>query len=211
MVDMLRSAFERTLDWIAPPIADPHQQPVVQLPPQREQPAPQKSWDEMLRERAELEERTGPRSAARGKDGERANSPLYERYKAERDAAYQAREAAVQEVYAAFAAYRQDLRGFYNLRFEQEKHSGMPGPVRHDALELLSAQLRGDRVRMEMLRDEQVAEAKRAHPVPSWGAYLEREAGKGDKEAARALEQFKKREAERNRDRDDNGRGIEPG
>lgn len=37
-----------------------------------------------------------------------------------------------------------------------------------------------------------------------------REAEKGDRDAARALERHEAREAERNRDRDDDGRGIEP-
>ena len=207
---MIRSAFERTLDWIAPPIADPHQQPVAQAPPQAEQrqePA-QKSWEEQLRELAEWHRKIGYAAPER-REAEH-DSPLYERYKAERDAAYQAREAAVNEVYAAFAAYAQDLRGYYGVRFEQEKHSGMPGPVRHDAMRLLSAQRRGDKVEMQMLRDEQLGDAKRAHPVPSWGEYLEREAAKGDQEAARALARHQAREAERNRDRDDDGRGIEP-
>ncbi len=211
MVDLFRTAFETAHAWLAPPIADPHQQPIVQPPPQQERVAPQKSWAEMLRERAELEDRTGSRAPERSQDGERANSPLYERYKAERDAAYQAREAAVQEVYAAFAAYAQDLRGFYNLRFVQEKHSGLPGPVRHDAMELLSAQRRGDKVQVQMLRDEQIADAKRANPVPDWGGWLRREAEKGDKEAGKALARHEAREAERNRDRGDDGRGIEPG
>ena len=128
-----------------------------------------------------------------------------------RERARVAQDAAVQSVRAQFNSYSQDLRRYYGSRFEQEKHSGMPGPVRHDALELVAAQRRGDLGRAIQLERAAIDEARRAHPVPSWGEYLEREAGKGDQEAARALERFKKREAVRNRDRDDDGRGIEPG
>jgi hypothetical protein len=219
---MLRSAFEAALDWIAPStiaqevVADPHQQPVEQAPPQVERaPPPHAEQGQGAEPEKEISlhdlkwQRIQRRMREEGRNSEQ-NSPLYDRYKAEREAAYHARDAAERDVREQFAAYAQDLRGFYNLRFEQEKASGMPGPVRHEAMELLSAQRRGDRVAAIRLEREAIAEVRRAHPLPDWGSWLKREAEKGDQEAARALERHQAREAERNRDRDDDGRGIEP-
>ena len=205
---MIRSAFEATLDWIAPRVADPHQHPVPQPPPsqlQPEKPAaerPMHHYERLALRRREREQEEGRSSEQ--------NSPLYQRYKIEREAAYQARQAAERDVYERFAAYAEDMKGFYNLRFEQEKNSGMPGPERHDAMQLLSAMRRGDRVTARRLEREQIAIVRRAHPLPDWGSWLKREAEKGDREAEKALERHQAREAERNRDRDDDGRGIEP-
>lgn len=205
---MLRSAFERTLDWIAPRVEEPRLQPPPTLEP--EKPAPERPLPlyERIALRAQEREREEGRGQAPG--FRREDSPLYERYKAEREAALHARQAAEREVHERFAAYTQDLRGFYQMRFEQEKHSGMPSPMRHDAMELLAAQRRGDRGHTIRLEREQLGEVRRAHPLPSWEEFLKREASKGDRDAARALERHEAREAERNRDRDDDGRGIEP-
>jgi hypothetical protein len=179
---------------------------------------PVPEWDGWLKREAAKGDRDAARALerheAREAEAEKGyteeKTPLYEHYEAEREAAQRVREAAERTVHERFAAYTQDLRGFYTMRFEQEKHSGMPGPVRHDAMELLAAQRRGDRGHAIRLEREQIAGVRRAHPLPSWEEYLKREASKGDKEAVRALERFAAREAERNRDRDDDGRGIEP-
>ena len=205
---MLRSAFERTLDWIAPRVEDPRLQPPPTLEP--EKPAPERSLP--LYERIALRAQEREREEGRDRDlgFRREDSPLYERYKAERQAAWQARQAAEREVHEGFATYTRDLRGFYQMRFEQEKHSGMPGSVRHEAMDLLAAQRRGDRGHAIRLEREQPAEVRQAHPLPSWEEFLKREASKGDRDAARAFERHEAREAERNRDRDDDGRGIEP-
>jgi hypothetical protein len=205
---MFRSAFEKALDWVAPRVEDPRLQP----PPYREleKPAPERPLP--LYERIALRAQEREREEGRDRDPSfrREDSPLYERYKAEREAAWQARQAAEREVHDRFASYTQDLRGFYQMRFAQEKHSGMPGPVRHDAMDLLAAQRRGDRGHAIRLEREQLAEVRQAHPLPDWGSWLKGEAEKGDRDAARALERHEAREAERNRDRDDDGRGIEP-
>jgi hypothetical protein len=177
---------------------------------------PVPEWAEWLAREADKGDREAGRALARHqqREAERGYTeeriPLYQHFEAEREKARLAQDAVEQEVRARFAAYAQDLRGYYGLRFAQEKHSGMPGPVRHDALELVAAQRRGDVGKMIRLERQAIAEVRRAHPVPSWGEYLEREAAKGDQEAARALERHKAREAERNRDRNDDGRGIEP-
>jgi hypothetical protein len=206
---MFRSAFEKALDWVAPRVEDPRLQPP---PPtlELEKPAPERPLP--LYERIALRAQEREREEGRDRDlsFRREDSPLYERYKAEREAAWQARQAAEREVHDRFASYTQDLRGFYQMRFAQEKHSGMPGPVRHDAMDLLAAQRRGDRGHAIRLEREQLAEVRQAHPLPDWGSWLKGEAEKGDRDAARALERHEAREAERNRDRDDDGRGIEP-
>jgi hypothetical protein len=77
-------------------------------------------------------------------------------------------------------------------------------------MQLLAAMRRGDRATAYQLEHDRIAEVRRAHSLPDWGGWLKREAEKGDREAARALARHEAREAGRNRDRDDNGRGIEP-
>jgi hypothetical protein len=127
---------------------------------------------------------------------EQDTTPLHERYEAEREVAWQARRAAEQEVYDRFNAYQQELRGFYNLHFEQEKAAVVHGHERHDAMEILSAMRRGDRIQVQMHRDRQLAAAREAHPLPDWESWLEREAGRGDSQAMREVEQRQAQEME---------------
>jgi hypothetical protein len=122
--------------------------------------------------------------------------PLSDRYQAARAAAQQASDAAVNEVYDRFAAYDQQARSEHTLRIEQEKAAVQSGHARHDAIEILQAIRRGDRVRVLMMRDQEIAAAHRDHPVPHWEGWLKREAERGDREAARALEQLQARERE---------------
>lgn len=203
----------QALGWDAPMIRDQHQQP-VQLPPPVERQA-----EEAEQERPTAEKPLGlyERQAMRRreaaverqqKDEQNSSprSPLYERYQAEREAAVKARAAAEQEVRDQFAAYAANMKNFYNLRFEHEK-TEMPSRQRRQEMEILSAMRRGDRGRAIQLEREAVASARRAHPLPSWGSFLEREAGRGDQEAVKALERHKAKQAERDRD---DGRGIEP-
>lgn len=128
---------------------------------------------------------------------EQNTPPLYERYKAERDVAYHERQTAEREVYDRFAAYEQELRGWYNVQFEQEKGSVLPGHARHDAIEILKAMRRGNRVEVQMLRDQQLAAARRAHPLPDWESWVKREAERGDPEAVRTVERRQARDQER--------------
>jgi hypothetical protein len=206
---MLRSAFETALDWIAPVVPDPHQQPVPQQPPplQREPEKPEAQKPLSVHERTER--RRQRREREEGRDGEQ-DSPLYSRFQAEREAAYQTRRAAEQDVRERFAAYARDARNFYDRQFDETRVAGLPGPVMGEAMRMLSALRRGDRGTAIRLEREAIAEVRRTHELPSWGEFLEREAAKDDQEAARAFERHKAREAERNRDRGDEGRGIEP-
>lgn len=205
---MLRSAFETALDWIAPAVPDPHQQPVPQQPPplQREPEKPEAQKPLSVHERTEMRRQRRERE---GRDGEQ-DSPLYSRFQAEREAAYQTRRAAEQDVRERFAAYARDARNFYDRQFDETRVAGLPGPVTGEAMRMLSALRRGDRGTAIRLEREAIAEVRRTHALPSWGEFLEREVAKGDRGAARAFERHKAREAERNRDRGDEGLGIEP-
>ena len=154
-----------------------------------------------LRRRGELVEPTARKPGLaqwkeRPMETTSTTTPLYYRYKDERDAADQAREATVQEVYDRFAAYDQQARNAHNLRVEQEKAAVQSGHARHEAIEILNAIHRSDRVEVQMQRDAQLAAAYRDHPLPNWESWLKREADRGDREAARALEQRQARERE---------------
>lgn len=118
---------------------------------------------------------------------EDSTSGLYERYKEERGIASVARNAAVQEVYDRFASYQHDLRGYYNLRHEQEKLGARRGSERHAGHEILKAERSASRVEAQMLRQQQLAAARRDHPLPDWGSWLKQQAERGDPEAAKVL------------------------
>jgi MobA/MobL family len=126
---------------------------------------------------------------------------LHDRYKAEREAAQQARDAAVQEVYARFTAYEQQARSAHDVRVEQEKAAVQSGQARHNAIEILSALRRGNRAEVLMQRDQELYAARQEHPVPHWEGWLKREAERGDRGAARVLEQHRERDRERGMER----------
>jgi hypothetical protein len=129
---------------------------------------------------------------------------LQARYKTEKAIALGARKAAEQDVYDRFSTYHSELRGFYDLRREQEKlNARQPHRVdRQNAHQLLHAQARGDRVEANQLRSRQLAAARRENPLPTWDAFLAREAERGDGEAKRLLrEHEKQRENQRQHER----------
>jgi hypothetical protein len=121
---------------------------------------------------------------------------LYARYKTEKTIALGARKEAEQAIYDRFAGYQQGIRSFYDLRREQEKlNARQPHRIdRQNAHELLRAQQQGDRVEANQLRAQQLAAARREHPLPTWEAFLTRESDRGDREAARILQQRRARE-----------------
>jgi hypothetical protein len=118
---------------------------------------------------------------------ERRPSPLYQRYQAERAAAWQARQAALKSVDERFAGIAAEQKRFYARRFAAERLINPSGPLRRDAMIELMVQQR--RARVE-LRDEAKAArqaARDAHPPPlGWPEWLAREANR-DLEAACAL------------------------
>lgn len=116
---------------------------------------------------------------------------LYARYKAERAIAIGNRKEAEQRIYDRWGAYQRDLSGFYDLRREQEKlNAKQPSRVdRMNAHELLRAEQHGDRVAATRDRTMQLAKVRSEHPIPTWESFLEREGQRGDKEAARLIQQ----------------------
>jgi hypothetical protein len=159
-----------------------------------------------LREHYEAEHEAGRKPGlaqweARPMETTTTTTPLYYRYKAERDAAQQARDAAVQEVYARFTAYEQQARSAHDVRIEQEKAAVQSGHARHNAIEILSALRRGNRAEMLIERDQELYAARQEHPVPHWEGWLKREAERGDPEAARVLEQRREQDRDRGMER----------
>jgi hypothetical protein len=119
---------------------------------------------------------------------------LYARYKTEKTIAMGARKQAEQAIYDRFAGYQQQLSGFYNVQHEQQKLVVQRGSERHKEHEVLSASHRGDRVEANRQRAQQLAAVRREHPLPSWESFLERESGRGDREASRMLRQRQERQ-----------------
>jgi hypothetical protein len=77
----------------------------------------------------------------------------------------------------------------------------MRGSERHDKRAVLKAERARDRVETQQLRAQQLAAARRDHPLPSWDSFLAREAGRGDQEAARILQQKRAREIQHGHER----------
>jgi hypothetical protein len=155
----LRRAGAAALDWIAPRIEapEPLPAPVDRAAARAAQKAEQQRADQekRLQMYAEMNARLAPA---------RAHGRLYDRYRAERGAAWTERAAAEREVQAWFALHSD----------KRTEHTEMHGR-----------------------RQQRLAEARQAHPVPEWGEWLKREADKGDKEAGRLLALHRRRAAER--------------
>jgi hypothetical protein len=139
-----------------------------------------------LREESRQGGDRGSRSETRG--------AFYQRYQAERADADQARKDAVQEVHDRFAAYQAQARGFFDLRYEQEKLGARKGVERHNANEIIKAQRRGDRVAVQKHKSQQLAAARSTHPVLTWESFVRREAQLGNKVAQNVLARLQERE-----------------
>jgi hypothetical protein len=143
------------------------------------------------------------RDLGSGRQGGRATpfEALRARYNTEHAIAVGARKQAEQQIYDRFADYQQQLRGFHQLQYERQKLEVMRGSERHDKREVLKAERARDRVETQQLRAQQLAAARRDHPLPTWDSFLTREAGRGDQEAARILQQKRAREIQHGHER----------
>ena len=143
------------------------------------------------------------RAPANGQQQGRATpfEALRARYNTEHAIAVGARKQAEQQIYDRFADYQQQLRGFHQLQYERQKLEVMRGSERHDKRAVLKAERARDRVETQQLRAQQLAAARRDHPLPSWDSFLAREAGRGDQEAARILQQKRAREIQHGHER----------
>lgn len=204
---MMRNGFEATLDWIAPRVEEPEQQRAES--PVRSRDSPREGADRQHRHDRALDHTAQAQQLLeryqrtwRIAPGHERHSKLFERYQAEREQVLEERKAEIAEVNTRLAEYGRELKDFYDLRFTQEKNSGLPGVLRHEAIELLAAQRRGDRKRQLALAAELRHAAREKHPLLTWQQWLEREAERGDKEAERALGNRTRRlEREQSRDR----------
>jgi hypothetical protein len=190
----LRRAGEAALDWIAPRVEapEPPPAPVDRAAERAAKKAEQQRADQekLLEMYARMNARLAPA---------RANGRLYDRYRAEREAAWTERAAAEGEVRAWFAAHsaERERPGADAARFNTVKNSGLHAAARHEATRRLTEQQRTERAEMYGRRQQQLAKVRQAHPVPEWSEWLKREADKGDKEAGRLLALHQQRTAER--------------
>ena len=122
---------------------------------------------------------------------------LYARYESEKAIALGERKAAEQAIYDRFSAHHQQLTSFYNVQHEKQKLEVQHWTERRLEHQVISAANRGDRVQATQLRSQQLAAARRDHPLPTWDAFLKREADRGDREAGRILQE---KNRERGRD-----------
>lgn len=148
-------------------------------------------------ERDPLQARAHQRQQSRGGEQKQGNAratpaaALYARFETEKAIAIGERKAAEQAVYQRFSTYQQELSGYYGVRYEHEK---LDPRLRHrierqQSRELLNAERSHDRVEAQRLRSQQLAAARKEHPLPTYDKFLERESLRGDREATRILQQ----------------------
>ena len=119
---------------------------------------------------------------------------LYARYQSEKAIALGERKAAEQAVYDRFSGYHQQLTSFYNIQHERQKLEVQHWTERHLEHQVISAANRGDRVQATQLRSQQLAAARRDHPLPSWNSFLLRESERGDRVASQLLQRIQNRD-----------------
>jgi hypothetical protein len=191
----LRRAGEAALDWVAPRVAVPEPPRPVDHEAERRQKEERARADRehMLRMYQEMNDALS-----------REDSPLYQRFEAEREAARNEREAALKAVDERLAGIAAEQRRFYDQRFAEEKIINPGGPLRHEAMLALMIQQREARAALREEAQHERREAREKHPVLLWEEWLRREADRGDKDAQRALKtRERRRERERSRERDD--------
>ena len=116
-----------------------------------------------------------------------ANGPLYARFQTVREAAMEAREAALRELRTRQAKYGHDLRAYHRQRFRDERLTGLRGTLRRESYAHLVAQRKRD---MAELRKREAAERKKVHEqhsLPRWQGWLEHQAGLGNEDALKTL------------------------
>lgn len=215
MANRIRTAFETALDWIAPSIA----QERIEEPPQ---PPPQRHLDEdrekTFRDLSPAEKDARLRELAKvyhrgelDQGREREPDTLYARYQRDRQQAWQERQGALEAHRARWAEYDAELREWdAGVRAAINEGRGREKQVAHLRQRNQREQAWIDRRALER-EQRQAIEAQ--HPLAgSWDTWLEREAGRGDRAAQRALAKRRERlaaEQARDRDRDDDGRELE--
>lgn len=113
---------------------------------------------------------------------------LFARYQAERESALNARAAGRIELEHAHREYAAQLRAHHKARIAGVRGEHyITGPERKVRLAQLATERRDDwAAKRETMREQRRA-LDAAHPLLTWSAFLEREAGRGDEHALAAL------------------------
>ena len=120
--------------------------------------------------------------------------PLYRAFRRKRDAAIQAKDAALAQLRAQHRAYARDLAGWYRERFRQEKARDLRGVLRRESFRHLIEKRREDQAARVLREAEERRQVRAAHRIPSWHGYLETEAARGDEAALAMLRNRRQRE-----------------
>ena len=113
--------------------------------------------------------------------------PLYESFKRERDAAWRARDVALNGLRERHLAYAEQLKAYYRTRFRKEKLTGLHGFLRRDSFRHIAEQQTRDRIGRVRREREERRQLRAQHPIPTWQEFLESEAANGNEAAVAIL------------------------
>lgn len=122
------------------------------------------------------------------------NRRLHQAYTTERASKIAARAAAITKVKQAYGDYGAELRDHYRQEKARVRtQPGLAGYIRRQAAEQIENLRRKAYLERDRLRELAMADAKVAHPLPTWQGFLMRRAGGGDEAALSVLRSRKAR------------------
>ncbi|WP_419756015.1 TraI/MobA(P) family conjugative relaxase [Brevundimonas sp.] len=132
---------------------------------------------------------TSPRQRygeAQGRDLQKRR--LHAAYTIERAAKMSARAAALSKVNQAYRDYAVQLRDHYRREKDRVRiQPGLSGRSRREAVGQIEHLRKKACLERDRLRDQAMADAKAAHPLPTWQGFLEYRASVGEEAALSAL------------------------
>ncbi|EGF96358.1 TraI/MobA(P) family conjugative relaxase [Brevundimonas diminuta] len=129
---------------------------------------------------------------AQGRDPQKRR--LHTAYTTERAVRMSVRSAALAKVNQAYRDYAVQLRDHYRREKDRVRtQPGLSGRLRRGAVEQIEHLRKKACLERNRLRDQAMADAKAAHPLPTWKGFLEHRAAAGDEAALSSLRSRKAR------------------
>ena len=117
-----------------------------------------------------------------------AEPGLWERYRQERQAATEARQAALASLKAGHIQYAQDLNVWYRKRHAAAKTAHLNRGDRISTRRVLETEFAADHAKRKAREIEDRKAVKAGHKIPAWEDFLTREGSRGDQAAMKTLE-----------------------
>lgn len=116
-----------------------------------------------------------------------ASAALYARFQAERDAAIKARAEAMMALRQRHRDHALRLRAWYDESYAHVRSTPLPSWLRRQSYRQLAVKRREDHTERIGREAEERRQTRALHPLPSWQAWLEAAAARGDGQALSTL------------------------